>query len=80
MTYAASRRPVSGLGRGDTKLDRLPVAHLSDENDIWVLTQRGLQRIRKALRVGADFALIDEALLVGMRKLDRVFDREAAGR
>ena len=66
---------VAGLGRGQGGGDRLEVAHLADEDDVGVLAQRRLQRLGEALRVGAELALVDEALLVRVQELDRVLDR-----
>ena len=66
---------VAGLGRGQRGRDRLEVAHLADEDHVGVLAQRGLQRGGEALRVGAELALVDHALLVGVHELDRVLDR-----
>ena len=65
---------VAGLGRGQRGRDRLQVAHLADEDHVGVLAQGGLQRGREALRVGAQLALVDEALLVAVEELDRVLD------
>ena len=66
---------VPGLSRGQRGRDRLEVAHLSDEDHVGVLAQRRLQRVAEALRVGAELALVDEALLVPVQELDRVLDR-----
>ena len=66
---------VAGLGRGQRGRDRLEVAHLADEDHVGVLAQRGLQAEREALRVGAELALVDDALLVRVQELDRVLDR-----
>ena len=67
---------VAGLGRGERGRDRLEVAHLADEDHVRVLAQRGAQRLAEARRVGADLALVDDALLVAVHELDRVLDRE----
>ena len=66
---------VAGLGRGQRGGDRVEVAHLADEDHVGVLAQRGLQGIGEALCVGAQLALVDEALLVRVQELDRVLDR-----
>ena len=67
---------VAGLGRGQRGADRLQVAHLADEDHVGVLAQRGLEAEREGLRVGAQLALVDDALLVRVQELDRVLDRE----
>src|SRR4029079_1613283 len=67
---------VAGLGRGQRGRDRLEVSHLADEAHVGVLTERGLQAESEALRIGAQLALVDDALLVLVQELDRVLDRE----
>jgi hypothetical protein len=67
---------VPGLGRGQRGRNRLEVAHLADQDDVRVLTQGGPQRVREARRVGADFALVDDAAAVPVEELDRILDRE----
>ncbi len=39
---------VAGLGRGDRGLHRLEVAHLADEDHVWVLAQGRLERERRS--------------------------------
>ena len=67
---------VAGLRGGERGRDRLEVAHLADEDHVRVLAERGLQRFGEARRVGADLALVDDALLVAVHELDRILDRE----
>ena len=67
---------VAGLGGGQRRRDRLEVAHLADEDHVGVLTERGLEAEREALRVVPDLALVDDAALVPVQELDRVLDRE----
>ena len=62
---------VTGLGRGDRGRDRLEVAHLTDQDDVGVLTQRLAQRGRERLGVGADVALAHERHLRLVHELDR---------
>jgi hypothetical protein len=64
-----------GLGRQQRRLDGFEVAHFADEDDVGVLTQRAAQRQRERRRVDADFALVDDRLVVAVQVLDRVFDR-----
>ena len=67
---------VAGLSGGQRGRDRLEVAHLADEDHVGVLAQRGFERDREVGRVGADLALVDDALLCAVQELDRVLDRE----
>src|SRR5262249_29130571 len=52
------------------------VAHFANEDDVRVLTKCSAQRGRKVCRVHFDLALIDEAALVAVQELDRVFNRD----
>ena len=67
---------VAGLGRGQRGRDRLEVAHLAEEDHVGVLAEGGAQRLGEGRRVGADLALVDDALLVPVQELDRVLDRD----
>ena len=67
---------VSGLGSGQRRLDRGEVTHLADQDDIRVLTQDGAQALRVGLRISADLALIDDALVRRVDVLDRVLQRD----
>ena len=67
---------VSGLGGGEGRRDRLEVAHLAEEDHVRVLAKRGAQGLAEGNGVGADLALVDDALLVLVHELDRVLDRE----
>ena len=67
---------VAGLGSGQRSGDRLEVAHLAEEDHVGVLAQRPAERLGEAERVLAHLALIDDAALVVVEELDRVFDRD----
>jgi hypothetical protein len=67
---------VARLGGGDGRLDGLEVAHLADEDDVGILTQRGTDAFREGRQVLAHFTLGDQALLVRVRVLDRILDRD----
>ncbi len=67
---------VAGLGRRQGGRDRLPVAHLADQDHVGVLSQGGAQRQREVNRVGADLTLVDDRAFVLVQELDRVLDRE----
>src|SRR2546430_2016304 len=64
------------LRRRDRGRDRLEVAHLAEEDHVGVLTQGSARRFGEARRVRPDLALVDDAALVTVYELDRVFDRE----
>jgi hypothetical protein len=57
-------------------LNRFQISHFADQDDVGVLPERVLERRLKALRVGAHFALIDDAVLVFVNELDRILDRD----
>jgi hypothetical protein len=65
---------VTGLSRCESGLDGLQIAHLSHEDNVWVLTQHRLERPIERLRVGAHLALVDDAALVPVQELDGVLD------
>ena len=66
---------VAGFRDAQSGFDGFQVAHFADEHDVGIFAQGGAKRVRKRMRIGVDFALIDQALLVIVQKLDRVFDR-----
>src|SRR5205814_2843997 len=66
----------AGLGGGKSEGDGLEVAHFSDEHDVAILAQGGLETGRESGRVLRDFALSDDAELVVMHKLDRLLNRD----
>src|SRR5439155_27964 len=66
----------AGFRDGQRRPDRLEVAHLADEYDVRVLPQRVLERRREARGVGADLALVDDAIMVAVDELDRVLHRD----
>ncbi len=65
---------VPGLGGRQGRLDGFVVAHLADQDHVRILAQGRFQGGLEALGVGADLALVDDAFLVAMQKLDRVLD------
>ncbi len=69
------KHDVTGLGDGQRGLDRLEVTHLADEHDVGVLAEDVLEREFEVLGIGADLALVHQAVLVGVQVLDRIFDR-----
>ncbi len=69
-------RKVAGLGDGERRGDRLEIAHFSNQDNVGVLAKAVLERRREGLRVGAHFALVDDAALVAVDELDRVLHRD----
>src|SRR5829696_1191105 len=67
---------VAGLGGRERGRDRLEVAHLAEEDHVGVLAERAAKRVCEGRRVGADLALVDDAVLVPVEELDRVLDRD----
>ena len=65
---------VTGLGGGERRGDGLGVAHLTDEDNVRVLAQHVAERLGERLRVGTDFALVDDRPVVRVQELDRVLD------
>src|SRR5712692_3514162 len=65
---------VAGFGGQQGGGNGFQVAHFADQNHVGVLTESGAQRGGKVRRVDFDFALVDEAFLVAVQKLDGVFD------
>ncbi len=66
---------MSCLGGFEGDADGFDIAHFADEHDIGIFAQGGPQRALEAVRVGMNFALVDEAFLVRVHELDRVFNR-----
>ena len=65
---------MSGLRRRQGRRNGFRVTHLADEDDIGCLTQNIFQSTGETFGVCKDFALLDYSFVVGMNKLDRVFD------
>ncbi len=65
---------VAGLGGGQRDFDRLAIAHLTHQDHLGRLAQRGSERQRERRRVGVQLALVDGPLLVVVQELDRIFD------
>jgi hypothetical protein len=68
------RWPVSAILQ--RALHGLEVPHLADQHDVGIFAQRRPQGVREAVGVAVHFALVDEAVLVLVDVLDRVFDRQ----
>ena len=55
---------VTGFGGGQGEGDGFRVAHLTDQNHVWVFAQGGTQGVGKAVGVLMQLALVDERLLL----------------
>ena len=65
---------VTGFGDAKRRFNRLQIAHFADEYHIRVFAQRRAQGIAKRLGVRVHLALVDQAVLILVDELDRVFD------
>ena len=68
------KHEVTGLGSGECGFNGGEVAHFADEDNVGVLTQDGAEAVGIGLGVGADLALVDDALVRGIHVLDRVLE------
>ncbi|SKN50460.1 Uncharacterised protein [Mycobacteroides abscessus subsp. massiliense] len=71
---------VTGFGGGQGEGDGFRVAHLTDQNHVWVFAQGGTQGVGKAVGVLMQLALVDERLFALVDELNRVFDGQNVGR
>ena len=67
---------MAGLGCLQRGLGRLGVAQLADQDHVGVLAQHAAKRLVERVGVETDFALVDDAVDVGVQDLDRVLDRD----
>ena len=65
---------MAGFRRFDRDRDGLEIAQFADEDDVGIFTQRRPQRVLERVGVRPNFALVDQALLILMHELDRIFD------
>ena len=65
---------VARLGERQRRLDGLVVPELTYQDDVWVLPQNALERLREAVSVVSDLALRHHAPLVPVREFDRILD------
>ncbi len=63
---------AAGLGNLYGLVDRLQIAHLTDQDDVRVLSKRRPYGFGKGKCVIAHLAVIDEASPVGVEKLNRI--------
>ena len=67
---------VAGFRRFQRDFHGFKVAHFADEHDVRVFTEGGAQRGGERTGMAADFAVVDQALLVGVHEFHRVFNRD----
>ena len=67
-------RQVTSLGDTQSGFDGFQVAHFADEHHVRIFAERGAQGVGEGVRVGVDFALVHQALLVIVEELDGVLD------
>ena len=67
---------VTGLRHGESRLNRLQVAHLTDQHNVRILAKNVAERGLEGLRVRSYLTLIHHAPLVRMQILDGILDRD----
>jgi RNA polymerase sigma factor (sigma-70 family) len=67
---------VPRFGRMDGGHKGLFVPHFTDEDDVWVLAHGVFHGDAEVFDVGTDFALVDQAFVFDVNKLDGVFERQ----
>ena len=67
---------MTRLGHRERGLDGLQVAHLTDQDDVGVLSQDVAKRGLETLRIRAYLPLVDHASLVGVQILNGILDRD----
>ncbi len=65
---------MPGLRRRNGQLNCFEVAHLSDENDVGIFAQGRAQGPAEGLCMTSDFSLTDQAAVILVNELDRIFD------
>ncbi len=70
------QRQVAGVGQLHGGVHGGALTHLADQDHIWRFTQGALQGAVDRQGVLAQLALVDDGALVGVHKLNRIFDRE----
>ena len=53
-----------------------PIAHFSNQNNIWILTQGRSQGIFEFVGMQADFSLSDQGAVGGVDIFNRIFNRD----
>lgn len=66
---------MSCLGSSHGSLNRLVITHFTKENHIRALAQGSTQGNQITFRIGADFSLADDAFVMPVHVLKRIFQR-----
>ena len=67
---------MPGFRQRQGRLDRIDVAHLSDQDHVGILPEDPAERAPEGRRVDLDLALLDATQLVGVHVLDGILDRD----
>jgi hypothetical protein len=67
---------VSCFRNAQSRFNCFKVAHFADQHDVRILAQGSAESFRKSVSVCVDLALINNAVLVVMKKLDWVLNRQ----
>ena len=65
---------MAGFGGLERGVDSFEIAHLADHDHVGILAERGAQGVGERGGIGPDFALRDDAAVVGEHELDRILD------
>ena len=65
---------VTGFGDAQGRFDGFQIAHFADQHHVRIFTQRRAQRSAKRFGVRVHLALVDQAVLVLVHELNRIFD------
>ena len=66
---------MSCLGSSHGSLNRLVITHFTKENHIRALAQGSTQGNQITFRIGVDFSLADDAFVMPVQVLKRIFQR-----
>lgn len=67
---------MSRLGERDRCLHRLEITHLTDHDDIRILTQYGSDSFTEGMKLLPEFSLVDEGIAVLIDEFDRILERD----
>ncbi len=67
---------VAGLGGFEGNINGFAIAHFTDQQDVGIFPQTGLERVRKLTGVNTDLSLAHQRFLAVMHKFNRIFNRD----